>query len=74
MLHFILHHVSLKKHVRLKGVWHATVRKGDKIHPPLRMEALSFNRPHLEYEHGYTKPKRTTFDPRPLQDREVVVD
>ena len=38
------------------------------------MKAVSFNRLHPEYEHGYTKPKRATFDPRPLQDREVIID
>ena len=57
-----------------RQVSHETVRKGDRIHPPVRMKAVSFNRPHPEYEHGCTKPKRKTFDPRPLQDREVFVD
>ena len=77
LLHFIVHHVSLghnKTCTSKRQVWHETVRKGEKIHPPVRMKAVSFNRPHPEYEHGYTKPKRATFDPRPLQDREVIID
>ena len=57
--------------VLTQEAWHESVRKGDKIHPPVRMKAVSFSRPHPEYE---TKPKRITFDPRRLQDCEVVVD
>ena len=38
------------------------------------MKAVSFNRPYPEYEHGYTKPKPTTFDMRALQDRKHFVD
>ena len=38
------------------------------------MKAVSFNRTHTEYEHGYIKPKCTTFDPRPLRDSEIFVD
>ena len=38
------------------------------------MKAVLFNQPLPKYEHSYTKPKRTTFDTRPLQEREFVVD
>ena len=55
-------------------MWHETVRKCDKIHPLVRMEAVLFNRSHPEHEHGYIKPKRTTFYMRALQDRKHFVD
>ena len=77
LLHFILHRVSLgqnKTCTSKRQVWQEIVRKGDKIHPPVRMKALSFSIPRQEYEHGYTKPKRITLDPRPVQDFEVVVN
>ena len=33
------------------------------------MSEVSFDRPHPEYVEGYVKPKRTLFDPRPVQER-----
>ena len=77
LLHFVTHHVSLgnnKTCTSIKQIWQETISKGKRIHPPVRMSAVSFNRPHPEVEYGYTKPMRTTFDPRPFQDRESVLD
>ena len=38
------------------------------------MSEVSFGRPHPEYVEGYVKPKRTLFDPRPVQDRQSYID
>ena len=38
------------------------------------MSEVSFDRPHPEYVEGYVKPKRTLFDPRPVQDRQSCID
>ena len=38
------------------------------------MSEVSFNRPHPEYVECYVKPKRTLFDPRPVQDRQSYID
>ena len=77
LLHFVEHHVSLgdnKTCTSKKQTWHETVKKGEKVHPPVRMNKVSFDRPHPEYVEGYIKPKRTLFDPRPIQDRETSID
>ena len=37
------------------------------------MSEVSFDRAHPEYVEGYVKPKRTLFDPRPVQDRESLL-
>ena len=44
-------------------------KKGYKIHKPSPLSAINFDRPHPEYESGFVKPKRSTFDPRPLKNR-----
>ena len=70
LLHYVEHHVSLghnKTCTSKKQTWHETIKKGEKVHPPVRMSEVSFNRPHPEYVEGYVKPKRTLFDPRPVQ-------
>ena len=38
------------------------------------MSEVSFDRPHPEYVEGNVKPKRTLFDPRPVQDRQSCID
>ena len=38
------------------------------------MIEVSFDRPHPEYVEGYVKPKRTLFDPKPVQDRQICID
>ena len=77
LLHYVEHHVSLghnKTCTSKKQTWHETIKKGEKVHPPVRMSEVSFNRPHPEYIEGYVKPKRTLFDPRPVQDRQSYID
>ena len=51
----------ITKYVRLKAslARNSKERRRNKTHPPVQMKAVLFNRPHPEYEHGYTKPKCT---------------
>ena len=49
-------------------------KKGEKIHPPDKIRKILFDRPHLENEEGYKRPKLFLLDPRPLHDRETTID
>ena len=76
LLHYVEHHVSLghnKTCTSKKQTWHETIKKGEKVHPPVRMSEVSFNRPYPEYVESYVKPKCTLFDPRPVQDRQSYI-
>ena len=58
LLHYVEHHVSLghnKTRTSKKQTWHETV-KDEKVYPPVRMNEVSFDRPHPEYVEGYVKP------------------
>ena len=77
LLHYVEHHVSLghnKTCTSKKQTWHETIKKGEKVHPPVRMSEVSFDRPHPEYIEGYVKPKHALFEPRPVQDRQSCID
>ena len=77
LLHYVEHHVSLghnKTCTSKKQTWHETIKKGENVHPPVRMSEVSFDRPHPKYVEGYVKPKGTLFDPRPVQDRQSCID
>ena len=49
-------------------------KKGYRIHKPSPLIAINFDRPHPEYESGFVKLKRSTFDPRPLQGRTTSIN
>ena len=68
--------VSIKHvYTSKRQIWHATVtKKGEKIHPPDKIRKILFDRPHLENEEGYKRPKRFLLDPRPVHDRETTID
>lgn len=78
LLHFVESKVALglnKTATSKKQTWHETVHtKGGKLHPPTKMSRVSFDRPHPEHEHTYIKPCRNKFDPRPVQNRNAVID
>ena len=44
-------------------------KKGYRIHKSSPLSAINFDRPHPEYESVFVKPKRSTFDPRPIEER-----
>ena len=70
LLHFVEHHLSLahnKTCTSKKQTWHETIKKGEKVHPPVRMSGVSFDRPHPDYVEVYVKP-------RPVQDRASSID
>ena len=73
LLHHIEHHVTLghnKTCTSKEQIWNKTIdKKGEKIHRPAVLSEITFDRPHPEYEADYVRRKRSTFDPRPLQNR-----
>ena len=73
LLHHIEHHVTLghnKTCTSKEQIWNKTTdKKGEKIHRPAVLSEITFDRPHPEYEADYVRRKRSTFDPRPLQNR-----
>ena len=59
LLHYFEHYVSLghnKTCTSRYQTWYETIKKGEKVQPPVRMSEVSFDRPHPEYVEGYVKP------------------
>ena len=73
LLHHIEHHVTLghnKTCTSKEQIWNKSIdKKGEKIHRPAVLSEITFDRPHPGYEADYVRRKRSTFDPRPLQNR-----
>ena len=78
LLQFIVAEVSLghnKTCTSIQQQWgQRKSKKNEKMHPPSRLNKINFKRPHPEYESGFVKSSRLSFDPRPPQDRVPAID
>ena len=77
LLHHIASEVALahnKTCTSKQQKWGQKLSKNRKMHPPSQLRDINFKRPHPDYEERFETPSHSMFDPRPLQDRDSVID